>query len=259
MIVGIKEKPSWTSDAMHKPFQPLRFLSKKRLVSLFTEIHAYLLHLTPRFVNIEKVQTSVLQPVPAKRILNHIAPILTFKKSIIVPAKSDSLPHAHTQAFNVNHSASRLLILNFLIVKELKMKDLMYSKSKDEGSRSRSQSMKEESHYKQEKMKTTPKKAKLKSQITSSTLREIKVKSRYPPTRKSPVEQKDKSLPFLKVIKKHVEKTKFIWTEKDEDAFQSLKVFLTKLPTLIAPFPSETLRMYLVSSNEACRTIEGEG
>ncbi|GJR59376.1 hypothetical protein Tco_1501538 [Tanacetum coccineum] len=31
-----------------------------------------------------------------------------------IPAKSDSLPHAHTQAFKVNHSASRLLILNFL-------------------------------------------------------------------------------------------------------------------------------------------------
>ncbi|GKA43214.1 hypothetical protein Tco_0735938, partial [Tanacetum coccineum] len=29
-------------------------------------------------------------------------------------AKSDSSPHAHTQAFEVNHSASRLLILNFL-------------------------------------------------------------------------------------------------------------------------------------------------
>ncbi|GJU74042.1 retrovirus-related pol polyprotein from transposon TNT 1-94 [Tanacetum coccineum] len=31
-----------------------------------------------------------------------------------IPAKSDSLPHTHTQAFKVNHSASRLLILNFL-------------------------------------------------------------------------------------------------------------------------------------------------
>ncbi|GJY49498.1 hypothetical protein Tco_0439454 [Tanacetum coccineum] len=40
----------------------------------------------------------------------------------LVPAKSDSLPHAHTQAFKVNHSTSRLLILNFLIVKELKVK-----------------------------------------------------------------------------------------------------------------------------------------
>ncbi|GKB75878.1 hypothetical protein Tco_0942773 [Tanacetum coccineum] len=45
--------------------------------------------------------------------------------------------------------------------------------------------MKEQSHYKQEKMKTRPKKANLKIQITSSTLREIKFKSRYPPTRMS--------------------------------------------------------------------------
>ncbi|GJR08208.1 retrovirus-related pol polyprotein from transposon TNT 1-94 [Tanacetum coccineum] len=37
----------------------------------------------------------------------------------LVPAKSDSLTHAHTQAFKVNHSPSRLLILNFLIIKEL--------------------------------------------------------------------------------------------------------------------------------------------
>ncbi|GKE87143.1 hypothetical protein Tco_1564618, partial [Tanacetum coccineum] len=31
-----------------------------------------------------------------------------------IPAKSDSSPHAHTQALEVNHSALRLLILNFL-------------------------------------------------------------------------------------------------------------------------------------------------
>ncbi|GJR44522.1 retrovirus-related pol polyprotein from transposon TNT 1-94 [Tanacetum coccineum] len=30
----------------------------------------------------------------------------------LVPAKSDSLPHAHTQALKVNHSTSRLLLLN---------------------------------------------------------------------------------------------------------------------------------------------------
>ncbi|GKB33896.1 retrovirus-related pol polyprotein from transposon TNT 1-94, partial [Tanacetum coccineum] len=36
-----------------------------------------------------------------------------------IPAKSDSSPHAHAQAFEVNHSASILLILNFLVIKEL--------------------------------------------------------------------------------------------------------------------------------------------
>ncbi|GJR05843.1 hypothetical protein Tco_0528827 [Tanacetum coccineum] len=30
----------------------------------------------------------------------------------LIPAKSDSLPHAHTQAFKVKHSTSRLLLLN---------------------------------------------------------------------------------------------------------------------------------------------------
>nr|GEX72404.1 kinesin-like protein KIN12B [Tanacetum cinerariifolium] len=50
-------------------------------------------------------------------------------------------------------------------------------------------SMNEHSHYKQENMKTRLKKAKLKSQIISSTLRKIKVKSRYLPIRMSSVEQ----------------------------------------------------------------------
>ncbi|GJS45267.1 hypothetical protein Tco_0595388 [Tanacetum coccineum] len=68
-------------------------------------------------------------------------------------------------------------------------KDLKHSKSKDKGLISRSQSMKEQSHYKQEKTKTDQKNAKHKSQIISSTLKEIKVKSRYPPTRMSSFEQ----------------------------------------------------------------------
>ncbi|GJX60465.1 hypothetical protein Tco_0291855 [Tanacetum coccineum] len=96
-----------------------------------------------------------------------------------VPAKSDSLPHTHTQAFKVNHSASRLLILNFLKdlqsqIKKIQVKEMMQdsdlknSKSKDKGSRSRSQSMNEQSHYKQEKTKTRPNKAKLKRYIFNS-------------------------------------------------------------------------------------------
>ncbi|GJU12818.1 hypothetical protein Tco_1135214 [Tanacetum coccineum] len=35
-----------------------------------------------------------------------------------IPAKSDSLPHTHTKALNVNHSTSRLSILNFPIIKD---------------------------------------------------------------------------------------------------------------------------------------------
>nr|GEV22179.1 hypothetical protein [Tanacetum cinerariifolium] len=44
-------------------------------------------------------------------------------------------------------------------------KDLKNSESKDKGSRSRSQSMNEQGHYKQEKTETRPKKAKLKRHI----------------------------------------------------------------------------------------------
>ncbi|GJR13508.1 retrovirus-related pol polyprotein from transposon TNT 1-94 [Tanacetum coccineum] len=72
----------------------------------------------------------------------------------LVPVKSDSSPHSHTQALNVNHLAY------FPIIKDLK-----HSKSKDEGSRSRSLSMKEQCHYIQENTKTRPKKEKLKRHI----------------------------------------------------------------------------------------------
>ncbi|GKC97310.1 hypothetical protein Tco_1167585 [Tanacetum coccineum] len=118
----------------------------------------------------------------------------------LILAKSDSLPHAHTQALKVNHSTSRLLLLNKNIRKvklrstlweidgideEEKvasfqdkyehMKDLKNSKSNDEGSRSRSQSMNEQSRYQQEKTKTRPKKAKLKSQIKITSNKNVNI------------------------------------------------------------------------------------
>ncbi|GJT57380.1 hypothetical protein Tco_0992434 [Tanacetum coccineum] len=51
---------------------------------------------------------------------------LLFKRRCcnLVPVKSDSLTHAHTQAFKFNHSASRVLILHFLIIKELQSTDI---------------------------------------------------------------------------------------------------------------------------------------
>ncbi|GKC71737.1 hypothetical protein Tco_1117620, partial [Tanacetum coccineum] len=74
-------------------------------------------------------------------------------------------PHAHTHYFKVNCSTSRSLILNFPTIKEpqtqvdqgsqvkemMQDNDLKNSKSKDKGSKSRSQSMDEQSHYKQDK------------------------------------------------------------------------------------------------------------
>ncbi|GJS87774.1 reverse transcriptase domain-containing protein [Tanacetum coccineum] len=67
-------------------------------------------------------------------------------------------PHAHTQAFKVNHSTAQVdqgSQIKMIHVKEMMQdNDLKNSKSKDKGSRSRSQSMNEQSHYKQDKTKT---------------------------------------------------------------------------------------------------------
>ncbi|GJW43330.1 hypothetical protein Tco_0072129 [Tanacetum coccineum] len=67
-------------------------------------------------------------------------------------------PHAHTQAFKVNHSKAQVdqeSQIKMIQVKEMMQdNDLKNSKSKDKGSRSRSQSMNDQSHYKQDKTKT---------------------------------------------------------------------------------------------------------
>ncbi|GJW78053.1 hypothetical protein Tco_0139735 [Tanacetum coccineum] len=64
-------------------------------------------------------------------------------------------PHAHTQAFKVNHSTAQVdqgSQIKMIQVKEMMQdNDLKNSKSKDKGSKSRSQSMNEQSHYKQDK------------------------------------------------------------------------------------------------------------
>ncbi|GJU04818.1 retrovirus-related pol polyprotein from transposon TNT 1-94 [Tanacetum coccineum] len=64
-------------------------------------------------------------------------------------------PHAHTQAFKVNHSTAQVdqgSQIKMIQVKEMMQdNDLKNSKSKDKGSKSRSQSMDEQSHYKQDK------------------------------------------------------------------------------------------------------------
>ncbi|GKA05956.1 hypothetical protein Tco_0685076, partial [Tanacetum coccineum] len=80
-------------------------------------------------------------------------------------------PHAHTQAFKVNRSnikivdsnlphyqrASKAQVDQGSQIKMIQVKEMMHdndlknSKSKDKGSKSRSQSMDEQSHYKQDK------------------------------------------------------------------------------------------------------------
>ncbi|GJW58735.1 MAK10-like protein [Tanacetum coccineum] len=64
-------------------------------------------------------------------------------------------PHAHTQAFKVNPQVDQESQIKMIHVKEMMQdNDLKNSMSKDKGSRSRSQSMNEQSHYKQDKTKT---------------------------------------------------------------------------------------------------------
>ncbi|GJR41919.1 retrovirus-related pol polyprotein from transposon TNT 1-94 [Tanacetum coccineum] len=61
-------------------------------------------------------------------------------------------PHAHTHAFKVNPQVNQGSQIKMIQVKEMMQdNDLKNSKSKDKGSKSRSQSMDEQSHYKQDK------------------------------------------------------------------------------------------------------------
>ncbi|GJU29673.1 retrovirus-related pol polyprotein from transposon TNT 1-94 [Tanacetum coccineum] len=61
-------------------------------------------------------------------------------------------PHAHTQAFKINPQVDQGSQIKMIQVKEMMQdNDLKNLKSKDKGSKSRSQSMDEQSHYKQDK------------------------------------------------------------------------------------------------------------
>ncbi|GJY86672.1 hypothetical protein Tco_0500698 [Tanacetum coccineum] len=64
-------------------------------------------------------------------------------------------PHAHTQAFKVNPQVDQGSQIKMIHVKEMMQdNDLKNSKSKHKGSKTRSQSMNEQSRYKQDKTKT---------------------------------------------------------------------------------------------------------
>lgn len=67
--------------------------------------------------------------------------------------------------------------------------------------------------------------------------------------------QAERTLPFLKVLKDCLSRNKLAWTTEAEDAFQTMKNFLAKLPTLTAPFPGEKLQMYLAAAHEAVSAV----
>ncbi|GJV36830.1 reverse transcriptase domain-containing protein [Tanacetum coccineum] len=60
----------------------------------------------------------------------------------------------------------------------------------------------------------------------------------------------EKSLPFFKTLKECLEKKDFTWTMEADKAFEEIKKYIEKLPTLVAPKAGEGLIVYLAASKE---------
>nr|XP_043639646.1 uncharacterized protein LOC122610749 [Erigeron canadensis] len=65
----------------------------------------------------------------------------------------------------------------------------------------------------------------------------------------------DKSLPFFHTLKGCLEKQNFRWTKEAQKAFIELKNYLCRLPTMTAPFPGETLQVYLAASGDTISAV----
>ncbi|XP_057780050.1 uncharacterized protein LOC130998653 [Salvia miltiorrhiza] len=59
-------------------------------------------------------------------------------------------------------------------------------------------------------------------------------------------------MPFFKILRKG---TKFLWTAECRAAFEDLKVYLAKLPTLIKPVPGEILYLYIAVGEDAISSV----
>ncbi|XP_057770724.1 uncharacterized protein LOC130990511 [Salvia miltiorrhiza] len=62
----------------------------------------------------------------------------------------------------------------------------------------------------------------------------------------------ERSMPFFKILRKG---TKFLWTAECRAAFEDLKVYLAKLPTLTKPVPGETLYLYIAVGEDAISSV----
>nr|GEU72932.1 reverse transcriptase domain-containing protein [Tanacetum cinerariifolium] len=65
----------------------------------------------------------------------------------------------------------------------------------------------------------------------------------------------EKSLPFVKTLKKCTEKSDLHWTTKAEMAFKQMKTLIAELPMLIVPKEKEELVIYLASTKEAVSAV----
>ena len=60
-----------------------------------------------------------------------------------------------------------------------------------------------------------------------------------------------KGLPFFKLLNAS---KRFSWSEEAATAFEQLKLFLTKPPTMTAPRPDETLLIYIAATSRVVST-----
>ncbi|GJZ67665.1 reverse transcriptase domain-containing protein [Tanacetum coccineum] len=65
----------------------------------------------------------------------------------------------------------------------------------------------------------------------------------------------EKSLPFFKTLKGCLDKKDFTWTREADKAFEEMKRYIEKLPTLVAPKAGENLIVYLGASKECINAV----
>ncbi|GJW33235.1 reverse transcriptase domain-containing protein [Tanacetum coccineum] len=64
-----------------------------------------------------------------------------------------------------------------------------------------------------------------------------------------------KSIPFFKTLKGCLKKKNFMWTKEADKAFEDIKEYIEKLPTLVAPKAGESLIVYLAASKECVSAV----
>ncbi|GJT27997.1 reverse transcriptase domain-containing protein [Tanacetum coccineum] len=64
-----------------------------------------------------------------------------------------------------------------------------------------------------------------------------------------------KSIPFFKTLKECLKMKIFMWTKEADKAFEDIKEYIEKLPTLVAPKARESLIVYLAASKECVSAV----
>ncbi|GJW64322.1 hypothetical protein Tco_0116206 [Tanacetum coccineum] len=120
MIVGIEESRHGPNDAMHNPSQPFEFLSKETFHICHGDTH-----------NIKVILFSIHNDDGNPSSVNIKQYCGRYKRQCysLIPANSNSLPHAHTQALKVNHSTSRMLLLNKNVIGQKAQVHVKFSNS----------------------------------------------------------------------------------------------------------------------------------